>query len=160
VLLELGETALFNQDYPQAIDLLGRAREADPANRFVYQPLSRAYLRTGQTDLAAETKRRGDEITKRLLRISELTSKMIREPHNPELRYETGMLCLAGGAHDSGAVWLLTALKYDPDHRKTHAALADYYEGIGNAAAAGRHRRMAEAQGKRDAANQSKSGSS
>jgi len=159
VLLELGEMALFNLDYPQAADYLSQARVADPTNRFIYQPLSRAYARLGKTDLAEEAKRRGEEITKRFGRISELTNKMVLDPQNPELRYETGMLFFAEGATNDGAVWLLTALKYDPEHRKTHAALADYYEGIGNAVAAGRHRRMAEASEK-PGADRSKSGSS
>ena len=160
VLFELGEMALFNQDYQQAIDFLVRAREADPTNRFVYHPLSRAYARLGKTELAEEAKRRGDESTKRISRLSEITNKIVQDPQDPELRYEVGMLFLAEGAGKEGAAWLHTALKCDPGHRKTHAALADYYEGIGDVTTASQHRRMAEDVGHQDNATRSQSGSS
>jgi tetratricopeptide (TPR) repeat protein len=143
VLLELGEMALFNQDYAQAADLLARAREADSTNRFIYQPLSRAYARLGKTELAEQVQRRGDESTRRLSQLVEITDKIVHDQQNPELRYEAGMLLFADGAAKEGAAWLFTALKCDPGHRQTHAALADYYEGIGDANSASRHRKMA-----------------
>jgi Tfp pilus assembly protein PilF len=160
VLLELGEIALFNQDYQQALDFLLRSREADPTNRFVYQPLSRAHSRLGHTELAEEAKRRGEESTRRLSRLSEITRKLVREPQDAELRYEAGMLFIAEGADKEGAAWLHTALKCDPEHRKTHAALAEYYEKNGDAAAANHHRKMALDVGHRDDATQTKLGSS
>lgn len=159
VLLELGQIALFNQDYAQAVDLLARACAVDPTNRFVYQPLSRAYARLGKTELAEQAKRRGEESTKRLSRLSEITGKMVQHPQDPELHYEAGMLFFAEGAGQDGAAWLHMALKFDPGHRKTHAALADYYEGIGDATTASHHRKMAEDVAHRDNVSQSQLGS-
>jgi tetratricopeptide (TPR) repeat protein len=156
VLMELGEIALLNQDYTLAVDFLARAREADPTNRFVYQPLSRAYARLGKTELAEEAKRRGDESTSRLSRLSEITNAMVQDPQDPELRYEAGMLFFAEGADQEGAAWLYTALKCNPGHRKTHAALADYYERIGDARA-GHHRKLAELVEHRDIVTKSNS---
>lgn len=144
LLMELGEMALFNQDYQQAVDFLERAHDADSANRFVYQPLSRAYMQLGKTELAEQAKRRGEESNSRLTRLSEVTNKIVDEPQNPELRYEVGMLFFAEGADKEGAAWLHTALKCDPGHRKTHAALAKYYDEIGDVIAASHHRQMAD----------------
>jgi Tfp pilus assembly protein PilF len=75
---------------------------------------------------------------------------MVNEPQDTELRYEAGMLFFAEGAGKEGAAWLHTVLKIDPGHRKAHAALADYYERIGEAAAASHHRSIAEGAGTRE----------
>jgi Tfp pilus assembly protein PilF len=148
-LFELGEIALLNQDYAQAADFLSRSRAADPANRQVYHPLSQAYARLGQDDLAEEAKRHGDETTRRVTRLSEIIKEMVNHPDDPELRYEAGMLFFAEGAPKDGAAWLHTALRCDPTHRKTHAALADFYEKSGDVPSARHHRSMAGAGGER-----------
>jgi tetratricopeptide (TPR) repeat protein len=145
VLLELGEMALLKHDYAAAADFLEQARTADSTNRLIYYPLSRAYLRLGKSDLADEAKRRGDDTTKRVTRLSEIVMLLAERPQDADLRYEAGMLFFAEGAAKDGAAWLHTALRCDPTHRKTHAALADYYEKSGDVPSARHHRSMAEA---------------
>jgi tetratricopeptide (TPR) repeat protein len=154
VLFELGEIALLNQDYAQAADFLSRSRAADPANRQVYHPLSQAYARLGKRDLADEAERRGEETTRRVTRLSEIVKEMVGHPDDPELRYEAGMLFFEEGAPKDGAAWLHTALRCDPNHRKTHAALADYYEKSGDVPSARHHRSMAEARSGGERASQ------
>jgi tetratricopeptide (TPR) repeat protein len=145
VLLELGEMALLKHDYAAAADFLEQARTADSTNRLIYYPLSRAYLRLGKTKLADAAKRRGDETTKRVTRLSEIVMLLAERPQDADLRYEAGMLFFAEGAAKDGAAWLQTALRCDPVHRKTHAALADYYEQTGDTTRASHHRSLAEA---------------
>ncbi len=143
VLCELGELALFDHDYEQAIDYFTRARQADPTNSHVHHPLSTAYLRLGETDLAEAEKRRGEQLVDRTKQLAEITQQILEDPRNPELRYQAGMLFFGQGMKKEGAAWLMTALECDPGHRKSHAELASYYDEIGDAAAAQRHRTMA-----------------
>lgn len=82
-----------------------------------------------------------EKVKDRVERLSELRSRRLTEqPLDPALHYEMGML-LIGTAHaEVGERWLLTALSLDPDHKPSHAALADYYKRIGKKQLAEEHR--------------------
>jgi tetratricopeptide (TPR) repeat protein len=143
VLRELGEMALYQQDYARAVEYLKQARQVDPVNCLVYAPLRIAYSRLGLADLAEAEKRRGEEATARSNRLSEITQAVLQDSLNADLRYEAGMILVAEGLKSEGAAWLKTAVECDPTHVKAHAALADYYDDLGDLAAAQRHRRLA-----------------
>lgn len=144
VLYELGEIALFNQRYEEAVDCLTQARSADPTNSFVHHPLSIAYARLGKPDLAAEAQRRAEQSLARTQRLAEVTQRVLEDPQDPELRFEAGMLFMAEGLKKDGVAWLKTALDCDPAHQKSHAALAEYYREAGDPASAARHRARVE----------------
>jgi Tfp pilus assembly protein PilF len=63
------------------------------------------------------------------------------------LRCEAGTILLRNGLKEDGRRWLLSALREDPYHAPTHAALGDYYQKEGNDSLAAFHRRIAAAQG-------------
>lgn len=106
----------------QALRRAGRDAEADAhARRF-------AELREARRDLEAAT--RADD----------------QEPHSADRKYEVGRLSMLVGEEDTAAKWFLAALKEDPAHRPSHAALADYYARQDDPDAAGLaeyHRRLA-----------------
>jgi tetratricopeptide (TPR) repeat protein len=143
VLKELGELALYRQEYEKAIDYLTRARQADPTSSQVHHPLSIAYSRLGMTDLAEAEKRRGEQLFEHTTQLAEITNRVVKNPRDPELRYQAGMLFIGQGLKKEGAAWLMTALECDPGHRKSHAELARYYDEIGDASAAQKHRALA-----------------
>jgi tetratricopeptide (TPR) repeat protein len=153
VLYELGEMSLYNKAYHQAIDYLTRSRQADPTYMVVDQSLSIAYARLGMTELAEETKQRCKQSLARGSRLADITRQMLREPRDPELRYEAGMILMAEGLKKEAAAWLKTALDCDPSHRRSHAAMADYLAEIGDPDGAAQHRKLAGAPGKREQAD-------
>ncbi len=88
--------------------------------------------RQGKTVEANEQHQKAEAVKDRMERLSELRSRRLGEqPLDPALHYEMGMLFLRAGRAEIGERWLLLALNLDPDHKPSHAALADYYESIG-----------------------------
>ena len=81
-----------------------------------------------------------------LKNIDRLMRQVQKTPYNPELYHEAGVLCLRNGSEAEGIRWLHLALRYDPLHRPSHQALADYYQRTGKSDLAAQHRRSAEQQ--------------
>jgi tetratricopeptide (TPR) repeat protein len=107
----------------QALRRLGRADEADKHSR-LYSELREAHRAREAAVRAAE-----------------------QEPHNADRQYEVGRLSMVVGEEDAAARQFLSALKLDPGHRPSHAALADYYARQSDpdaAALAEHHRRLAQ----------------
>ena len=61
------------------------------------------------------------------------------------VRYELGRWYLRNGQAATGVGWLVMALRADPRHAPTHAALAGYFEGAGQPQRAALHRAAAAA---------------
>jgi len=75
-------------------------------------------------------------------RANKLLQSEARQPSrdaNPA--FEIGSLLLQIGQERQGLHWLNQALERNPDHQPTHAALADYYQKIGDPEQAASHRR-------------------
>jgi tetratricopeptide (TPR) repeat protein len=143
-LYELGETALYRQEYEEAVKCLSQVREFDPTHRTVSAPLAAAYARLGRQDLAKQAQREGTETQERLRKLADITQRVLDHPDDPDLRYEAGMILMAQGLKTEGAAWLQTAVACNPAHRNSHAALADYFSETGDSAAAEKHRKLAE----------------
>jgi tetratricopeptide (TPR) repeat protein len=69
--------------------------------------------------------------------------QLLHRPHDAGLLCEAGVILLRHGEAEDARRWLERALKEDPGHRPTHAALADYYERTGDHARAVGHRERA-----------------
>jgi Tfp pilus assembly protein PilF len=67
---------------------------------------------------------------------------VLDRPGDVEVRYDIGMTLLTYGSPEDGAKWLLTVLELQPDHKRTHQALAVYYESLGEWENAARHRQL------------------
>jgi Flp pilus assembly protein TadD len=76
--------------------------------------------------------------------MADLGRAIARNPHDPNLRCEAGLVLLRNGLEDEALRWLESALAEDPLHQATHQALADHYERAGNLEKAIEHRRVAQ----------------
>jgi tetratricopeptide (TPR) repeat protein len=58
--------------------------------------------------------------------------KITKEPHNPDIPYEIGVICMRNATAEVGVSWLKKALELNPWHQGANEALARYYSKIGN----------------------------
>lgn len=79
-----------------------------------------------------------------LRRLDQLIRDIGRQPNDARPRHEAGVIALRIGRTQEGLRWLEGALRAEGDHRPSHAALADYFQGKGESARAEHHRRLAE----------------
>lgn len=96
----------------------------------------------GKAEEARKYQEKVDRILADRKRAGEL-GDLIREktPDDPELRYELGCILLRQGRNRDAVHWFNTALAKDPGHRKTHEALAEFYQSVRAFDQAERHRR-------------------
>jgi tetratricopeptide (TPR) repeat protein len=105
--------------------------------------LAQLLRRTGRT---AEAEAASDRFRSRrdLLRAVEEASRSAeREPGNSGNHFEVGRLYLTMNEPELAKQWFMRAVRQDPNHRASHAALADYYareSGAGAKARAEFHR--------------------
>jgi Tfp pilus assembly protein PilF len=64
-------------------------------------------------------------------------------PGEPDVRMELWEWSVRTGQIEEGRVWLLEVLRADPRHARAHAALADYFDRIGQPRRAAQHRETA-----------------
>ena len=107
-----------------------RQAEAGGADRgAVSYLLDQVLRRLGRPEEAQVYQRRFAEWRDAKVALERAIRAAEREPKNAPLQYEVGRLTLAAGEPDFAAQWFVRALKQDPKHRPSHAALADYYAG-------------------------------
>ena len=70
-----------------------------------------------------------------------LRSELIARPKDPDLMAEAGELLFGQGEDQRGLFWLNRALSIDPNHKRSHKALAEYYDRTQNPTLAEAHRR-------------------
>ena len=75
-------------------------------------------------------------------RLTTLMSRLKEAPADPGVRTEIGQVLLRVGREPEGEQSLRTALQYNPRFAPAHAALADYYQRIGQLLLAAEHRRL------------------
>jgi Flp pilus assembly protein TadD len=142
-LCERGKIALGAGRVPEAERWLRRALTLAPFDRETNHNLVQCLLNQGKTEEARSHQARLDRITADFQRAADVARLVAAEPKDPALRNEMGMLLLRNGQEQEGLRWLDTALRVDPQHRPTHATLADYFERRGHPQEAARHRALA-----------------
>jgi predicted Zn-dependent protease len=120
-----------------------RAAAALPYERDIIYSLFQCVEQLGKRDEARDLLARLNKIDADRKRMRELTLAVANSPHDPELRYQAGLVFLRNGQEYEGVRWLQSALAEAPSHAPTHQALADYYARTGNRDTADRHRRLA-----------------
>ena len=86
-----------------------------------------------------------EKLKKTLERLEQLSkSELTKKPHDPKLHYELGMLYTSLGQKEMGARWLSSALRENERFAPAHAALAEYYDSIGQSEQAKQHREWLE----------------
>jgi tetratricopeptide (TPR) repeat protein len=127
---ELGQVLLDRREVSEAIELLKSVVEADPLNSAAHYSLGTAYSWQGVAELASEHLEQSRQLTEQFARLTNITAELVNHPENADLRWEAGQILMDRGLHTEGAGWMATALIYQPDHQKTHASLARYYETV------------------------------
>jgi Flp pilus assembly protein TadD len=142
-LTELGKVALDEGKAEEAERWLRQAVALAPHDRPAQYAFSQCLKRRGKTEEARDCRVRIERLDADLKRLDQLMRKVLKEPADPDLRYEVGVLFLRNGQEPEGLRWLRIALQLDPGHRPTHEALADHYSRTGNTSLADRHRQLA-----------------
>lgn len=138
-----GQFALADQQPERAEQWLQQAAQLWPndyqSQWFLFRALQQ---QRGRAEEAKAQLARAEAVKARTERVGDLRSRQLSEqPLNPALHYEMGILLIRSGQAADGEGWLLSALSLDPEYQPAHAALADHYEQIGDAAKAAEHRR-------------------
>jgi tetratricopeptide (TPR) repeat protein len=143
-LTERAKIALADKDTDKAESLLRRALKYDPAYREAHYALYLCLKQAGKEKEAAEQNIKRIQVEADLTRWFALMNHEIpHDPQNPELMVEAAWICLRNSEPDGAIFWLRRALHYDPNHRPTHEALAEYYEKAGQPEQAAAHRKLA-----------------
>jgi tetratricopeptide (TPR) repeat protein len=137
---ELGKVLLDEGKTEEAVEPLRLALTIVPGDANIHHALGTALARLGRAEEAAFHHARMQHLRKQFDRLTQITGQLTDDPGNADLRCEAGAIMMDAGLKKEGADWLRTALRCDPDHRRAHELLADYFAEIGDQATAGRHR--------------------
>jgi tetratricopeptide (TPR) repeat protein len=142
-LTERGKLALEAGQAEQAERWLREAVARAPDDREALYRLVQCLRRQGKGAEADRLDRELAGLTKDLRRLEEIIRAVFKKPQDADLRCEAGRIALRRGREAEGLRWLDGALRLEPRHRGAHEALADYFEGKGEAEEAARHRQAA-----------------
>ena len=142
-LIERGKLALDQLQEDEAERFFRAAVQLAPYEPLANYNLYLCLLRRGQKAEARELANKRERIEKDMSRMDQLSREVAKQPHDASLRCEAGTILLRNGLKEDGRRWLLSALKEDPYHAPTHAALGELYEKEGNHALAAFHRQSA-----------------
>ncbi len=144
-LRERARLAVRAGEADRAVELLERAVRGEAGDFQANFLLARVLRESGQVDRAKEVEARGQQIETDLHRIQEIVTRdMQKNPNNPDLHFEAGMISVRAGNLKEGLRWLHSAVRLDPTHVKANEALAGYYQTMGEAGLAAKHRRQAQ----------------
>src|SRR5262249_20196562 len=122
---------------------LRRAIDADPSYREAHYTLYLCLVQQGKAREAEGQAAKLKQVEQDLKRLFELVNADIpRNPHDPALLYEVGMICARKNEPQGALYWLHNALKKDIGYRPAHQALADCYERLGDKERAAHHRQL------------------
>ncbi len=144
-----GQVALTHDppEFAEAEEYLRRAVVALPNDYQTRWSYAESLRQQGKTAEARAQIVKAEELRDRLERLGELRSrKLAEQPLDPTLHYEMGVLLVRTGHLDVGERWFVSALSLDPDHKPSHAALADVYDRMGDKPRADEHRKKATAE--------------
>jgi len=143
VLLDLARLDITDNQPARAEERLRRALALDPADTEArYVLVTALQFQNKQAEAVAELAEH--ERHKLLLeRANHLLQEEARRPsRDPKVAFEIGSLLLQIRQEKQGLYWMDEALSWDPSHRPTHKALAEYFEQKGDEVRAAAHRRQ------------------
>jgi tetratricopeptide (TPR) repeat protein len=143
-LTERASIALSEGEDQFAADLLERAVKVDPGSVGARNLLSQAYTRLGRSGEVAQQEEAVRELTADSMRLTELTHGPLHvRPTDPGPPFEIAGIALRAGQVKEAIHWYQIALKRDPSHAQSHAALAVIYRQTGDPVLATQHRALA-----------------
>jgi predicted Zn-dependent protease len=130
----LGEMAQEEGRPEEAERRLREAVRVAPFDVKASRALCQAYRRMQRSAEAEDQRARAEQLERRWARLREIGRKDMKErPHDPALLVELGNLLLDLGEKEKGSLWLLRALKEDPNCRAASEGLARSYREKGQA---------------------------
>ncbi len=142
-LLAQGNLELASGQSRRALSRLQHAAKLRPESREVVYAYARALQAEGRADEARKHFEFVAEATPALLRRKRLVDRLLNSPDDVDLRFEIGALTWRYKSREDGVNWWRSLLLIDPDHRPTHAALAEHYALLGDRERAAHHRALA-----------------
>jgi tetratricopeptide (TPR) repeat protein len=140
--LKLGKLELMAERPEEALKWLRPIAEKWPEDWALANQMLHALQVVGETEAALEyleyARRRDEQVA----RLEQLFDDIRERPHDPELRYQIGLMLLKHRSRDDGVAWLQSVLLYVPRHIKAHEALAEHYERTAQPQLAAQHRRL------------------
>jgi tetratricopeptide (TPR) repeat protein len=140
---ERGRVCREQGDSDEALRSLRKAFDLDPSNHRIGFSLLGELRGQKKSDEADALWKKIDHLIRQGKRLQELMNQLNRPGPNAPGRYEIGMIHMSNKSETEAESWLQGALQDDPGYQPAHAALADYYQRIGNSTAAQFHRRRA-----------------
>jgi tetratricopeptide (TPR) repeat protein len=139
-----GQQALLSGRPEEAEHYLRRAVRVAPTDHQARWSLAQALRQQHKEDEASAERALADRWKDRRARLGEITTHLLgTRPADAALRTELGALLIELGHAKVGESWLQSALRLSPGHAPAHAALASYYQSVGDAERAAYHRRQA-----------------
>jgi predicted Zn-dependent protease len=83
--------------------------------------------RLGKADEAKVYEQKVEVINEANRKMEKALLLLLKDPHNPALRYDIGAAHLVQGKEAQAVKMFLSALHEDPTHAPSHKALAEYY---------------------------------
>lgn len=145
----LGRIEQKRGNHEKARAALEKAISIRPIDSDARYALGKTLRLLGDEDAAKEHLDFVAESTRALLKLGQLTEKLVQNPGDVELRFQVGKLTWEWRSREVGEQWLRSVLEYDAEHTGTHQILAEHYDATGNTELAEKHRKMATS-GSRD----------
>lgn len=139
-----GRAVMEAGDPPRAEPWLRRAVNAEPSDAEALHLLVLALRAQRKDEEAGQLARRLEALQQDLRRLIELTKTITPQLADPGPCHEAGVIALRVGRTKQGLNLLQEALRRQPDHRPTHAAVAAYYRQTGRLDLAEVHQQFAD----------------
>jgi tetratricopeptide (TPR) repeat protein len=144
-LVEQARVDILEKRLARAEACLRKALAADPSDKAVNYLLYQCLEKAGKTTAARRQWGKVKVLERDLNRTETILSyDLAKDRRNPDLYWELGQIFSRHGRPDRGLFWYQHALTLNPLHRRTHLALAAYYQSAGQPAKAAVHRQRAE----------------
>ncbi|MGP0063682.1 MAG: tetratricopeptide repeat protein [Isosphaeraceae bacterium] len=116
LLAQRAQIDLANGRPAEAIAYLDRAVAADPCQPEIFYQRGLVLRQLGRPEEARRDLARADELNEGLAEMSALNRQAERAPHDADIRYRLGRLCVELGKPELAASWYRAALACDPGH--------------------------------------------
>lgn len=145
LLSEIGQVYLNNSDYEQAVKVLSESVELYPYDPTAQYSLGSALSKLGRKEQAKVHLDRAKQIEGYREQLADVERQIATHPDDPEMRFQAATALKHLGHAKASAAMMLAVLRWDPNYRPAHAALAEYYREIGRDDLADEHGVAAEA---------------
>jgi tetratricopeptide (TPR) repeat protein len=144
-LVECGRLALSRGQPAEAEEKLSHAATLAPWHREAYRLLQQCFQTLGKTSQVQSCQNHRRDLEMSDSQVGRLSLRYRNSPRDPAVRFALALWCEQNGRDQEARRWLFATLLVDPHHGPAHAALADYFQRVGQPRRSAEHRRQGEA---------------